>query len=134
MIGVVLVAHGGQAREWLATVDYVVGKQENIRTVSFGVNDNLQAKSDEICAAAASVDDGAGVALVVDMFGASPSNLTLPACDCKARKVVFGANLPLIIQLAKSRHLPLDVAVDEAIAAGRDYIGIYNDEGKIIRP
>ncbi len=74
-------------------------------------------KQAEICAAADSVDTGDGVVVVTDMFGGSPSNLSLLACNPDNRQIVYGANLPMLIKLAKSRHL----AVPEAVAglAGR---------------
>jgi len=59
---------------------------------------------------------------VTDMFGGSPSNLSLRACAPPGRKIIYGANLPLLIKLAKSRHLPVGDAVACALTAGRKYI------------
>ena len=83
-------------------------------------------KQTEICAAADSVDSGSGVVVVTDMFGGSPSNLSLRACSPSDRKILYGANLPLLIKLAKSRHKPLAQAVDAALKAGRKYIDAYD--------
>ena len=58
MIGIVIVAHGGLAREYLAAVEHVVGKQTAIRTISIGPDDDRSAKQTEICAAADTVDTG----------------------------------------------------------------------------
>ena len=63
--------------------------------------------------------------MVTDMFGGSPSNLSLRACNPQDRKILFGANLPMLIKLAKSRHKPLNIAVDAALAAGRKYIDCF---------
>ena len=130
MIGIVIVAHGGLAREYLAAVEHVVGKQSGVRAVSIEPDDDRGAKQSEICAAADSVDAGNGVVMVTDMFGGSPSNLSLRACNPADRKIVYGANLPMLIKLAKSRHKPLDVAVSAACAAGRKYIDSFNGDGK----
>jgi len=62
------------------------------------------------------------VVVVTDMFGSSPSNLSLMACAARDRMILFGANLPMLIKLAKSRDVPVAVAVDRARAAGRKYI------------
>ena len=67
-----------------------------------------------------------GVVVVTDMFGGSPSNLSLRACSPSDRKILYGANLPLLIKLAKSRHKPLAQAVDAALKAGRKYIDAYD--------
>lgn len=126
MIGIVIVAHGGLAREYLAAVEHVVGKQNGVRTVSIGADDDRAAKQAEICAAADSVDLGDGVVVVTDMFGGSPSNLSLRACRPSGRRIVYGANLPLLIKLAKSRHKNLPEAVATALAAGRKYIDSFD--------
>ncbi len=122
MIGIVIVAHGQLAQEYLAAISHVVGKQSGVRAISIEPNHDRSAKQAEICAAADSVDTGAGVVVVTDMFGGSPSNLSLGACAPSDRKILYGANLPLLIKLAKSRHKPLSVAIDAAVAAGRKYI------------
>ena len=126
MIGIVIVAHGGLAKEYLAAVEHVVGKQSDMRAISIDPDHDRVAKQAEICAAADSVDSGDGVVVVTDMFGGSPSNLSLRACDPSDRRIVYGANLPMLIKLAKSRHKPLNVAVDAALAAGRKYIDSFD--------
>ncbi|MGR3662747.1 MAG: PTS sugar transporter subunit IIA [Paracoccaceae bacterium] len=122
MIGIVIVAHGGLAKEYLAAVEHVVGKQSGIRTVAIEDDHDRKLKESEICAAADGVDTGDGVVVVTDMFGGSPSNLSLLACNPKDRKIIFGANLPMLIKLAKSRYLDVSSAVESAKNAGRKYI------------
>ncbi len=122
MIGIVIVAHGGLAREFLAAVEHVVGHQSGIRAVSIEPDCNRAMKQAEICAAADAVDQGDGVIVATDMFGGSPSNLSLWACDPEDRRIVFGTNLPCLIKLAKSRHLLLGDAVTAGLMAGRKYL------------
>ena len=129
MIGIVIVAHGGLAKEYLAAVEHVVGKQSGMRAISIEPDHDRKAKQAEICAAADSVDTGNGVVVVTDMFGGSPSNLSLRACDPSDRKIIYGANLPMLIKLAKSRHKPLDAAVKAALTAGRKYIDSFDSKG-----
>lgn len=126
LIGIVIVAHGGLAREYLAAVEHVVGPQRGIRAVSIENDHDRLAKQAEIAAAVYAVDHGAGVALVTDLFGGSPSNLALPACASPGRTILYGANLPMLLKLARSRHLPLPDAVAFAKEAGRKYINSYN--------
>ncbi|MDE3029552.1 MAG: PTS fructose transporter subunit IIA [Paracoccaceae bacterium] len=122
MIGIVIVAHGGLAREYLAAVEHVVGKQAGIRAISIEDTHDRAAKQTEICTAADEVDDGSGVVVVTDMFGGTPSNLCLRACVATDRRIVYGANLPMLVKLAKSRKLPVQEAVNVALEAGRKYI------------
>jgi len=126
LIGIVIVAHGGLAREYLAAVEHVVGKQLSLTAISINPDDDREAKQQEICMAANAVDSGAGVVVVTDLFGGSPSNLSLQACAPNNRRILYGANLPLLIKLAKSRHLPVADAVRQAMEAGKKYINSQN--------
>jgi PTS system mannose-specific IIA component len=60
------------------------------------------------------------------MFGGSPSNLSLLACKPRNRRILYGANLPMLIKLAKSRNLTVPEAVAGAMEAGRKYINSFN--------
>ena len=126
MIGIVIVAHGGLAREYLSAVEHVVGRQPGIRAISIEEDHDRQKKQQEICEAADEVDTGDGVVVVTDMFGGSPSNLSLRACAPTDRKILYGANLPMLIKLAKSRALSVDEAVKTAMDAGRKYIDSFD--------
>ncbi|MEC7764835.1 MAG: PTS fructose transporter subunit IIA [Pseudomonadota bacterium] len=122
MIGIVIVAHGGLAGEYLSAVEHVVGKMEAVRAIRIAADCDRGRKRAEIMAAADAVDQGDGVIVVVDMFGGSPSNLSLPACAGQNRKILYGANLPMLVKLAKTRHGTVEEASRAALAAGRKYI------------
>lgn len=126
MIGIVIVAHGGLAKEYVSAIEHVVGPQPGIRAITIEGTHDRDAKQDEICAAADAVDAGDGVLIVTDIFGGSPSNLSLKACRPDDRRILYGANLPMLIKLAKSRHKPLPDAVRAALDAGRKYIDSHN--------
>lgn len=126
MIGVVIVAHGGLAREYLAAVEHVVGKQTGISAISIEYDHDRASKQREITQAANDVDTGDGVVVVTDMFGGSPSNLSLPACEARDRRILYGANLPMLIKLVKSRDLDLQSATTAALESGRKYINAIN--------
>jgi mannose PTS system EIIA component len=129
LIGIVIVAHGGLAREYLAAVEHVVGRQCGVRAIAIEFDHDRAAKQAEIIRAADEVDRGAGVVLVTDMFGGSPSNLSLPACHPPNRRILYGANLPMLIKLAKSRHLAVAEAAAQALEAGRKYINSIEIRG-----
>jgi len=122
MIGIVIVAHGGLADEYLKAMEHVVGKQPGTAAVSIGPDDCRDNKQTEVDRVIDSVDTGHGVVVVTDMFGGTPSNLALNACESSDRKVLYGANLPLLVKLAKLRNKPLHVAVERAVMAARQYI------------
>lgn len=126
MIGIVIVAHGGLAQEYLSAVEHVVGKQSGMKSIAIGPEDDRTTKQAEICDAADEVDTGDGVVIVTDMFGGSPSNLSLRACSPENRRIVYGANLPMLIKLAKSRNRSVSDAVEAAITAAHKYINSHN--------
>ncbi|MEZ5751410.1 MAG: PTS fructose transporter subunit IIA [Paracoccaceae bacterium] len=130
MIGIVIVAHGGLAREYLRAVEHVVGQQEGIRAISIEYDHDRAAKQAEIVDAANSVDTGHGVLVVTDMFGGSPSNLSLPACHMANRRILYGANLPMLIKLAKSRHHSIADASAMALEAARKYMNSIEVSGR----
>lgn len=126
MIGIVIVAHGGLAREYVRAIEHVVGAQPGLRGINIEQDCDRISKQAEICVAADEVDTGDGVVVVTDMFGGSPSNLSLRACQPEGRRILYGANLPMLIKLAKSRHLDIAEATRAALDAGRKYIDSHN--------
>jgi len=118
----VIVAHGGLAKEDLSAVEHVVGKHAGVVAIPIAADCDRVAKREEILKAANDVDQGDGVVVVTDMFGGSPSNLSIPACCKRDRKILYGANLPMLVKLAKSRHKSVEIATNAAMAAGRKYI------------
>lgn len=134
VIGIVIVAHGGLAREYLSAVEHVVGKQKNMLAIAIEESHDRAGKQAEISDAAEAVDTGGGVVVVTDMFGGSPSNLSLPACVGRNRRILYGANLPMLIKLTKSRDLPVPEAVAAALDAGRKYINSLDLGNEDIHP
>ncbi len=128
LIGIVIVAHGGLATEYLSAVEHVVGKQSGMKAIAIAPDDDRSLKQTEICDAADAVDTGAGVVIVTDMFGGSPSNLSLRACSPQNRRILYGANLPMLVKLAKSRRKSVVDAVNAALDAGRKYIDSHTVE------
>jgi len=122
VIGIVIVAHGGLAAEYLAAMEHVVGKRPGTQAISISRSDDREAKQAEINKAVNDADTGDGVVVVTDLFGGTPSNLAVNACQTGARKVIYGANLPLLVKLAKSRHLDIDKSTQLACEAGHKYM------------
>ena len=125
MIGMVLVTHGHLATEFRSALEHVVGPQRSIATITIGPDDDMEVRRQDIVDAVASVDSGAGVVLLTDMFGGTPSNLAISVMGADNVEVVAGINLPMLIKLASVRELvKLDQAVIQAQDAGRKYINV----------
>ncbi len=125
MIGLVIVTHGRLAQDFVAAVEHVVGPQSAIETVAIAADDDMEQRRSEILASARRVDDGAGVIILTDMFGGTPSNLAISVMAKANAEVIAGVNLPMLIKLASIRSsLPLKDAVAAAHEAGRKYINV----------
>ena len=125
MIGLVLVTHGRLALEFIDALELIVGPQTNIAAVCIGPDDDMEARRKEIIKSVQKVDEGGGVVLLTDMFGGTPSNLSISVMEQGKVEVIAGLNLPLLIKLASLRDKePLDKAVAEAQEAGRKYINV----------
>ncbi len=125
MIGLVLVTHGDLAKEFVKALEHVVGPQDRVATICIGPEDDMEQRRQDILDAVRSVDDGAGVAILTDMFGGTPSNLAISVMNGGSIEVVAGMNLPLLVKLAKVRcERGLVDAVVEAKEAGRKYINV----------
>ncbi len=125
MIGLLIVSHGGLAAEFRAALEHVVGPQQQLETVSIGPDDDVEARRQEILAAVRRVDTGDGVILLTDMFGGTPSNLSISILDEANVEVIAGVNLPMLVRLTSVRgDTPLAKAVDLAKEAGRKYISV----------
>lgn len=125
MIGIVLVTHGLLAEEFRHAVEHVVGHQDNFETVSIGAEDDMEQRRRDIVEAVARADTGAGVIILTDMFGGTPSNLAISVMDAGRVEVIAGMNLPMLIKLSSVRTSnDMAAALEEAQSAGRKYINV----------
>ena len=125
MIGMVLVTHGHLAEEFVAALEHVVGQQPQISAVCIGPEDDMEQRRRDILNSVSEVDDGAGVVVLTDMFGGTPSNLAISIMDKAKVEVIAGMNLPMLIKLASVRGQDnLVNAVNAAREAGRKYINV----------
>ena len=77
MIGLVIVTHGRLAEEFIFAMEHVVGPQTAVAAICIGPEDDMERRRKDILAACEAVDTGAGVILLTDMFGGTPSNLAI---------------------------------------------------------
>jgi PTS system mannose-specific IIA component len=125
MIGLVIVTHGRLAAEFIRAMEHVVGPQPNVLAICIDADDDMEQRRRDILEAAGSVDEGAGVILLTDMFGGTPSNLAISVMEQTRAEVIAGLNLPMLIKLAGLRtREPLEACVAKAQEAGRKYISV----------
>ncbi len=128
MIGLVVVTHGRLAEELVAAMEHVVGTQCDVSAVCIGANDHSNRQND-VLDAVRSVDTGAGVLILTDMFGGTPSNLAVSVTQETGAEVLSGVNLPMLIKLAKVRNTGISVGEAAIVGreAGRKYITVASE-------
>src|SRR5947208_16449359 len=96
----VIVTHGHLAGELLAAAEMIVGPIFFITAVSIGWHDDVDAARDEVQRAISRVSQNAGVLLLTDMFGGTPTNIASMFLEEGRVEVLTGVNLPMVIKLA----------------------------------
>ncbi len=113
MVGVIIVTHVQLAQEFLKIAQLITGSTlDNFKTVSINLDDNPDEARDKLLQAVKSVDTGDGVIIIVDMFGGTPSNMSLSLLAKGKIEIVTGANLPMIIEAASRSS---EVGIDELV-------------------
>jgi PTS system mannose-specific IIA component len=104
MTGLVVVAHFNLAREMVAATELIVGKQEQFVAVDIFPEDQVENTKEKLVSALKATDTGDGVIILTDMFGGTPSNISLSFLEEGRVEVVAGVNLPMLIKLVTYRE------------------------------
>ena len=118
MVGILVVTHRQLAQEFIATARLIVGEIDNCVGLSLDPDLPVDDLRQQITQAMDEVNDGEGVIVLTDMFGGTPSNLSLSFLNQEGIEVVTGVNLPMLLKLAQSRQ---DHKVDELARVIKDY-------------
>jgi len=76
MVGLILVAHAGLARELLAAAEMIVGRIEKAEAIGITAKDSVEQIRDNVASAIEKVSS-TGVIIMADMFGGTPSNMSI---------------------------------------------------------
>ena len=103
-IGVVLVTHYRLGEEFLQSLRLIVPEVPDFRAVSIDPKQSVDEMRSAIGEALKAADRGKGVLVLTDMFGGTPSNMSLSFIEEHGVEVVTGVNLPMLIKLATLRE------------------------------
>ncbi len=103
MIGVILITHGGLAEALLMTTKEIVGDIGDIRVLSIDTSDDEDKIRDILSDNIKEMDKGDGVIILTDMFGGTPSNISLSFLSDDKVEVLTGVNLPMLIKAASTK-------------------------------
>lgn len=118
MIGIVIVTHAQLGQEMLKTAEFIIGGLEGCATVSVDGTRGPEALRQAIAEAVKSVDKDQGVLILTDMFGGTPSNISLSFLEAGRVEVLTGVNLPMLIKAVQVRDKS---SLDQAAQTIGDY-------------
>ena len=103
MVGMLIVTHGRLGEGLLDAMQMIAGPQEKVDFVSLKEGDSIDELKERILSAVKMLDDGSGVLVFVDMFGASPSNAAAYLLNENV-EVITGVNLPMLLEIVSFRE------------------------------
>jgi PTS system mannose-specific IIA component len=108
-VGVVIVTHYRLGEEFLQALRLIIPEPPPFGAVALDPHQSVEEMRKAIAAALAEAEEGEGVLVLTDMFGGTPSNMSLSFLDEHHVEIVTGINLPMLIKLATmSEEKPLE--------------------------
>ena len=130
MIGVVICTHASLSKALLEATEMIVGTMEKTEAVCVQPGDSGETIVDRLSEAMKAVDSGDGVMILCDMFGGTPSNVSLSLLGDDV-EIVTGVNLPMLLKLTTCRTLSLKEVATVIQGHGRDNIMVA---GALLKP
>jgi len=111
MLGILVVTHGNVAESLLKTAGQIMGQCENMDSYCLDWDDDLTHAKAELQAKIDEIDLGDGVLILTDMFGGTPTNISLAFHEPGRVEILTGVNLPMIM---KAMTLPDEITLESA--------------------
>jgi mannose PTS system EIIA component len=125
MIGLLIVTHCDLGKEFLNAAEFIVGRMEEVEVVSINETSNSERIHKVIEEKISLLNKGSGVLILTDMFGGTPSNLSLSFLKDEKVEVLTGVNLPMVIAIAQNRsRMTLSELAQKAQEAGKMSISL----------
>jgi PTS system ascorbate-specific IIA component len=129
MIGVLIVTHGEIGTALLHSASQILGSPPpQVATLSVWRQDDpddLILRAQELLAG---VDDGEGVLVLTDIFGATPGNVVSRLLQDGRIEGVSGVSLPMLLRVLSKRKGPLSAAVQRAMSGGAEGVVHMNSD------
>ncbi len=126
-IGVLLVTHGEFGKDLLTSAEIILGPQENKDFVSVDVTRSVDETVEAIRVAVENLNAGSGVLVLTDLFGGSPTTLSLSLLKSHPLEVVTGVNLPMLIAGLQARTQDLSDMAAKVRDAGQQGIKVAGE-------
>ena len=121
MIGILIVAHGAFGEALIHSASHVLGKRPlRVRQVGVTVHDDPEAILPQARDLVAQLDEGKGVLVLTDIYGATPGNIALRLLKPGKVEGISGVNLPMLIRALTYREQGLAMTVEKALSGGTE--------------
>ncbi|MBN2515115.1 MAG: PTS sugar transporter subunit IIA [Deltaproteobacteria bacterium] len=118
MVGVIVITHGNLGSELIKATELIKGNLKGILAISVDAAKGVENLKKEITTAIKKVDSGNGVLILTDLFGGTPSNISLSFLKEHKVEVVTGVNLPMMLKIS-------EIQEDKNLGDFADYIRNY---------
>lgn len=135
MVGVLLLTHENFGEAVLKSAALIIGEPKQTRAIGLNRGDDIAAFSSEVKTAIADLDEGDGVLVFVDLFGASPYNATaLASANLQVKfRCIAGFSFPMVLEaLTMRENGSLEELTENCIAAGQNGIKeLFEEIGRL---
>jgi PTS system mannose-specific IIA component len=121
MIGILIVAHGTLGESLIHCASHVMGKRPlYLRQLGVTVHDDPDALLPQGRDLIRFLDQGQGVLVMTDIFGATPSNIASNLLIPNRVQGVSGVNMPMLIKALTYRELDMETLIQKALAGAQE--------------
>ena len=117
--GVILVTHVDYGSGLLRAAEVILGPLADCSPIQVDAALDVGETIARLKEAVSLLDKGNGVIILTDMFGGTPTNVSLSLLGSGVIEVVTGVNLPMLLKVFESRRMELPALADVAMEAGR---------------
>lgn len=129
MIGILIVAHGALGESLIHCASHVMGGRPlHLLNLGVTVHDDPEAILPLARTLVDTLDQGQGVLVLSDIFGATPCNIAGRLLEPGRVEVVSGVNLPMLVRALTYRNEPLDKVVEKAMSGAHEGV-VHVPEG-----
>ena len=103
-VGLIVFTHADYGKALIASAEGILGVQPGYEILTVGSGVDVEDTMAKLRSAVERLDDGGGVVVFTDMFGGTPSNLSISLLGSLNVEVITGVNLPMLLRAFNRRN------------------------------
>ncbi len=127
MVGIIIVTHSDFGARLLEAASLIMGEDRGCCSIGVDISKPMQDIIDQLKQKVVELDSGKGVIILTDMFGGTPTNISLSLLSYTRLEVITGVNLPMVLKALGNREKKLSDLAQEIKAAGKQGILVAGD-------